>query len=385
METQSLVDDEQWSRVLERLPAGYEETAVSFGAIQRRRQIRSGGDLVRLAMGYAVCDRSLRSTAVWASTHQSWKLSSVAVLKRLRQGSEWFGWLVLESLAQREGLSSGVGALIRVVDATVVSEPGSRGTNWRLHMVLDLVREQIRSVELTGREGGEKLTRHPVVPGEILMGDQGYSHRQGVSSVLERGGHVVVRLNWQNFPAEDQEGQRIVLPQALEHLPVGQIHDQPVWFCHGRKRYKVRLVAYRKTAEPTPEALRQIKYRAAHKKRNPHPQAALASCFIFILTDLPAESCPSDQVLALYRLRWRIETAFKQLKSVLDLDQLRAHDPKLVATYIYTKLLAAIILEDLMAEAQETPGPGSGASPPCGTGPRAPAHPQQMADAGPTL
>jgi len=367
------------------LPAGYEEAAVRLKALQRRRQIRSCGDLLRLAMAYALGDKSLRSTAAWASSHQPWKLSSPAVLKRLRQGSEWLGWLVLESLAQREGLSSGSASWIRIVDATVVSEPGSKGTDWRLHLVLDLVREEIRSVELTGREGGEKLGRHPVVPGQILLGDQGYSHRQGVSGVLERGGHLVVRLNWQNYPLEDHEGLPIVLPQAFESLSVGQIHDQPVWFRHGTKRYMMRLVVYRKTAEPTAEALRQIRYRAAHKKRKPHPHAALASCFIFILTDLPADSCPPDQVLALYRLRWRIETAFKQLKSVLHLDQLRAHDPRLVATYIYTKLLAAIILEDLMAQATDSPGPLPGASPPCGTGPGASAQPQQVAVADPTL
>lgn len=367
METRELLDDAKWAQVLEHLPEGYEEAAFRLRAIQRRRVFRSGSDVLRVAMAYAVCDLPLRPTAVWVKTSGLGEISSPGVLKRLRKATDWLGWLVLTCLADRAGAKRGPGAPVRILDATVVSEPGSRGTVWRLHMGLDLVQERIRSVELTGVEGGEKLARHSVTPGEILMGDQGYSHRQGVAHVLDLEAHVVVRLNWQNFPVEDQEGRRIVLPQALEHLQVGEIHDQPVWFRVGTRRYPVRLVAYRKTAEPTPQALREIKQRAAHKKRKPHPQAALASCFIFVLTDLPAESYPPDQVLALYRLRWCIETAFKQLKSVLDLNGLRAHSKDLAATYIYTKLLAAIILEDLTATVKSGPGKSSDVSPPCDT------------------
>ena len=55
----------------------------------------------------------------------------------------------------------------------------------------------------------------------------------------------------------------------------------------------------------------------------------------------------AEAVLALYRVRWQIECAFKQLKSQLDLDRINAFDPDLVTTYLLCKLLGVLLLEDL--------------------------------------
>jgi len=47
----------------------------------------------------------------------------------------------------------------------------------------------------------------------------------------------------------------------------------------------------------------------------------------------------------LYRLRWQIEIAFKRLKSLLRIDELRAFDPVLAQTYLLAKLLAAVLVD----------------------------------------
>jgi len=350
MEPEELVAGDSWEDVLALLPEGYEEAAFELEALQRRRQIQSAGDLLRLAMAYSVCDLSLRLTAGWASLQGLAELSDVAVLKRLRAASDWLGWLVVRSLSEGDGVKGAPRHGVRILDASVVSEPGARGTNWRVHLGLDLVRETIQSVELRGPEGGETLVRHTIIPEEILVVDRGYAHRRGVAHVLEHEGHVVVWLNWQNFPVEDAEGRPIALPDALESLGVEESCDRDVWFRDEGRRYKVRLVAYRKTLKPTERDRREIRRRAKRKKRRADPRTLLGSCFVMLVTDLPREEVPAEEVLALYRLRWRVETAFKRLKSLLRLDQLRAHDPQLVAAYIHAKLLAAILLERLSEE-----------------------------------
>ncbi|NOZ87278.1 MAG: transposase [Deltaproteobacteria bacterium] len=53
------------------------------------------------------------------------------------------------------------------------------------------------------------------------------------------------------------------------------------------------------------------------------------------------------EVLDLYRFRWQVELAFKRLKSLLHIDELPAKDHSLTRTFIYAKLLAALLLEDL--------------------------------------
>jgi hypothetical protein len=51
--------------------------------------------------------------------------------------------------------------------------------------------------------------------------------------------------------------------------------------------------------------------------------------------------------LELYRLRWQIEMTFKRPKGLLDLGHVPAKDPQLAQSYLFAKLLAALLLENL--------------------------------------
>ena len=64
MTTPSLTDE--WPLVLALLPADLEQSARHFGALRRQRAFRRGADVVRLALAYALGQRSLRATASWA-------------------------------------------------------------------------------------------------------------------------------------------------------------------------------------------------------------------------------------------------------------------------------------------------------------------------------
>ena len=89
-------------------------------------------------------------------------LSNVAVCRRLQHAADWLGYAVLHFLQDR-GLSRNVPPLsVRIVDVTTVSKPGSRGTARRVHVGLDLAKQQMTTVELTGPEGGETLTAVPI-------------------------------------------------------------------------------------------------------------------------------------------------------------------------------------------------------------------------------
>ena len=120
----------QWPYVLAMMPADLEQTALSKLALARRREIGSAGDLLRLALLYGFCDLSLRQTAVRASLLGLGELSDVAVLHRLEKAADWLGHLLVQFLQER-GLAHRVPPLaVQVVDATTVSRPGSRGTDW---------------------------------------------------------------------------------------------------------------------------------------------------------------------------------------------------------------------------------------------------------------
>lgn len=344
---QGALVQEEWRWVEALLPRDLEESAVARLAIRRRREVSCASDLLRLVLAYSLCDLSLRQTAAWADVVGLGHLSNVAVLKRLRGAAEWLGYLVMRCLQDRGLSTPSPVAKVRLVDATVVSKPGSTGTDWRLHLGLDLASQHIRSYELTGVEGGETFKRVGVDPGELVVGDRCYSHPQGLASILDRDGHVLVRVAPHILPLLTRTGDAVDAHAVLETLGDGEVGDWPLAFRSGGQQYPVRLIGVRKSAAATEAERRKIRHEASKKGRQVSARTLANAQFIAVVTDLTPDKLPALQALELYRLRWQVEIAFKRLKSLLDLDRLRAKDPDLARCYLYAKLLAAILLDDL--------------------------------------
>ena len=350
MDTKNIISEE-WEHVLSLMPKDFEESCKAKLALTRRREIGSASDLLRLCFAYGPCDMSLRQVAAWAGAIGLGQMSDVAVLKRLRAASDWLEHVVAEWFIDR-GLGENVpGCRVRIIDATTVSRPGSAGVDWRLHLSFDLGQHRIMDVELTDNHEGETLKGHRVSPGEIILVDRGYAHRQGIGAVLERGGHVVVRGHWSNLPLLTASGKRVDVVSLLETLGPTDLADWRVYLYDGKRRYPMRLVAIKKTAAATEKEKKRILKEALKKGRRIAAGSLAAAGYIYVLSDLPAERLPAIQVLELYRLRWQIELVFKRLKSVLKLNRLRAKDERLARTYLISKILGALVVEELCGAA----------------------------------
>ena len=350
MDERSVVESE-WQYVVSLLPKDLEARATQKLAIQRRRNIASAEELLRLVLAYSACDFSLRQLAAWAKVTGLAELSDVAAMKRLQAASEWLGDLVMAWLRDR-GLASHLPPLtVRVVDASVVLAPGGTGTDWRVHARLDLAAQRLAGLEVTGPEGGETFDRHTFSPGEVVLADRGYAHREAVAGAIDGGAHVVVRGNWQSFPLETRSGAPLDIVACLETLAAAEMGDWAVQFrAHGTV-YPVRLIALKKTHAATVREHKRIRSQAHRKQRRPDPRSLRAAHYVYVITDLPPDVLPTAEALEIYRLRWQIEIAFKRLKSILKLDRLRAHEPRLAKTYLFGKLLTALILDELCASA----------------------------------
>ncbi len=349
MENQKYINEE-WPYILSLMPQNLGLLCESKLALSRRREITSAADYLRLCMAYSVCDMSLRQTAAWASAIGLAELSDVAVLKRLRAASEWIGSVIAEWLYQRGFAHELPGRKVCVVDATTVSKPGSTGTDWRLHMRMDLKERRIGKVELTGESEGERLDRHTITSGEIILGDRGYATNKGIAYVLQVGGHVVIRSRW-NLDLQTQDGRRLDMLSLLDTLAPDEIGDWPVRLEYQGAQYSLRLVAIRKSAHATEKAQRELRREARKKGRTLKRETLKAARYIVVVTDMPKEELTCIQVLELYRLRWQIELLFKRLKSILGFDKLRAKDDKLSQTYLLTKILGALVIDELTGKA----------------------------------
>ena len=347
--------DHQWPYLVSLLPPDLdlEESARTCGALTRRRGIRDADSLLRLALAYGFCGLSLRQTAAWAQVSGVGHVSDVAVLKRLRGSSSWLGEILGAMLTHRSktALPTELGMRFRLVDATTVSVPGSTGTDWRVHMGFDLERLAIDEVELTDYRRGETLRRFDVRAGELLIGDRGYSHRAGMAAVCKAGGHFLIRLNWNTVPLQDRQGVRFDILETLRQIADAEAVEFPVQTAPhpkaGLDSIPARLIAVRKSELAAEAGRRKVRQSQSRKQKSTDVRTLEAASYTFVLTSLPDSLLTADQLMELYRFRWQIELAFKRLKSVLNLDEMPAKDPDLCRSFLYSKLLAALLLDDL--------------------------------------
>ena len=60
-----------------------------------------------------------------------------------------------------------------VIDASCIQAPGAKGTDYRLHIAMDLVSLQFVEVFVSDVHTGETLKHFTLAPGEVAMTDRG--------------------------------------------------------------------------------------------------------------------------------------------------------------------------------------------------------------------
>ena len=347
-----------WLAVIDRL-GGAEHvvaSAITTRAFLRPRGVKSPLDLLRLVLGYCLGEHGLRSVAAWASAAGLADISNVALLYRLRQCGDWLAALLGHALAAAAPRASR-GRLIRIVDATTVPQAGAaaKKTNrlWRIHAAFDLPSERFGCFELTDQRGGETLDRIPVVKGEIRVADRAHLQPDRIARVLAADGDILVRAGWRNAAWLDGRGRPVNLAGELRKAAqrgwpifIGRDNGPPL---------ALRLVAIKKPEAAAAAARRQAR-REARKHGHQLSQGTLiAAGWVILVTSLKRRDFPTKEVLALYRLRWRIELGFKRLKTVIGLKGPPGADPRSARPWLLAHLLAIVLLEPLIDELEDSP------------------------------
>jgi hypothetical protein len=353
--------NEDWPAIIERLggAAALEEGARNSNAFLRARTFENAIDMLRMILAYCLGGGGLRSTAAWAASIGLADVANTALLYRLRQSTDWLAWLVGQALSTAAPKAS-QGRRIRIVDATNVLKAGgaakTKNKLWRIHSAFDLPSERFGFFELTDEHGGERLDRAPVIKGEIRIGDRVYMQPDRMAALLEAGADIVVRSGWRNARWLDVNGAPVNLLAEFEKAATSGRIDSPIWI--GRKSGQalaLRLVAIKKPPQAA-EAARRAAKRSAKKAGNAISEGTLtAADWVILVTSLPANDFSTEDILALYRLRWRIELAFKRLKSLIGLKAPPGEDERSAKPYLLAHLLVILLLEPLIDEFEDSP------------------------------
>jgi hypothetical protein len=360
MTPESLVNRD-WTGVVARLggPEALKLTARETKAFVRAREIGNAVDLLRLILAYCLGERGLRLTAAWAASVGLVDISNVALLYRLRQCGDWLALLVGQALAAAAPKASR-GRLIRIIDATTVPKKGrdARKKNevWRIHSAFDLPQERFGHFELTDQQEGERLDRIPAIAGEIRLADRAYLQPARMARLMEVGADFVIRAGWKSARWLDCKGRALDLVAELRKAAERGLLDCPIWIKPKRgPALALRLVAIKKPQQAAAQARRKARRTAQKGGHQLSKQTLEAADWVILVTSLAPDDFTMNDVLALYRLRWRIELGFKRLKSLIGLKGPPGTDERSARPHILAHLLIILLLEPLVDELEDSP------------------------------
>jgi hypothetical protein len=353
--------EDQWPRIVDELSGAVdlEASAKAAGAFQRAREVRDAETLLRLVLAYGSGGMSLRDVSGWAEEQHIARLSSPALFKRLCNAEAWLGGIVAALLEKRIKLRNYRlnGHRLCAIDATTLCEPGADRTTWRVHVAYDVTSGGVEQLELTDVHGGESLKRFTFRPGDIVLADRGYARPRDLRPVIEAGSGFIVRIGWNSLRLLTSQGEVFDLFAKLSRMKTTYA-DAKVYLDESVPDVEplpLRLVIRRKTKEQARKAQQELVKDARKRGREPDPKSLEAARFVLLLTSLPAHELTAATVANLYRLRWQIELAFKRYKSLAGLDELSAKTPELARSWIYAKLIMALLAERIAGLAPDSP------------------------------
>ena len=350
---------EDWALLTSFFPADWRELARETSALKGLRQDKSEENFVHTLLIHLACGYSLRETVARARAANLANLSDVALLKRLRKSKEWLYRLCVSLFSERGLPESQEPAMkLRLIDATLVKEPGQTGSQWRVHYSLQWPSLRCDFFKLTAVEGegtGESLTHFPLQAGEYLLADRGYSNATSIHYAAAKGAHLTVRLNPQGIRIHDPQGRAFDLPERLRGVrKTNQVASWPAVIPEstGPKTVTGRICVVRKSAAAIAEAKSKLHRKASRRQSILEAETLVYAEYVIVFTTFPAKKFSPKRALESYRLRWQIELVFKRFKQIASLGHLPKYDDESSKAWLYGKLFVALLTEKLIAQAE---------------------------------
>jgi hypothetical protein len=343
-----------WQAIEAELPEDFEALAKEHKVLEVQygnARITSARDLLRLILLHAGADLPLRQTVSLMAESDGPAVSHVTLHKKMRLATPFLSALVARLAGNSEASPERwAGYEVVVTDASSFCGPGAETTDARVHLQLRLADLEILSAVMEGRSVGESFKRFTWRPGQLAVGDRGYCNPPGIAHVVEQGADVLVRVNRGSLPMSTPAGEPIYLMQWLRSLRGHAAHERRV-IAHSREHHRDiegRLIAMRLPATEAEKARARVRRELGGKASALDIEAAQ---YIVLFTTVAASRMSAETCLALYRLRWQVELAFKRWKSLCHFDHLPNYRDDTILSWLYAKLLLALLMHRMASGA----------------------------------
>jgi len=339
--------DKEWEKIVERiLPRELEEKAKELKAIERKREVKSGAELIKILLIYAVQGLSTRMLSVIGIAHRVADISDTAWRKHLIKSVIWLTWVLNALLRKRYEMPcytpySG----IYIIDASGVVQEGLKSKTYRIHMKYSLDRGQMAEAIVTDHHTGEGVQHFKPGKDEIYICDAGYGNTKQYEKAIGSGIDVLFRINIRTFSIVDESGKRINIVDRLS----GNTEAFEITGYTKDKKYPVRIVCVPLPEEKAAQMQAKKAKKAKRKGRGVGRELLESAKWLLMATSL-GKDWTIERLEKLFRARWQVELLFKRIKQNLHIGKIRASSDKSAQAVVLLWLIAWAVSEELSAK-----------------------------------
>ena len=324
--TRSLIN-----KLLEKLPKGLEESAKTYGAILRRRVVKSASNLILALFIYASPDMSLRMLASGAASAEIADMTDQAWQKKVVKCEPWLSHLLTEAMPKMSTKSKKAfkGKSVKLLDGSIIRQAGKLGKkggeSLRVHMCYNLTEGCMDCISVTNISTAESVTVFDIEPNTIYIADTVYGKGKALAHIRTSQADALFRATPNHLSLSDDEKGKIKINMTeILDTNVDTVDFSCYVHTENKKRIPVRVIAS-KLPEDKALLAKERKIRNARKEqtKNIRDETFVYAGWVILITTLPDEYS-AEELLKMYRARWQIELLFKRIKQSFNVSVLPA-------------------------------------------------------------
>jgi IS4 transposase len=217
----------------------------------------------------------------------------------------------------------------------------------KINYIFDYLSEKTIEVKFTSGNTPDQKLAGRIIPllaeDDLVIRDLGYFVLQRIKEIEDKKAFYVSRFKSNIDVYESIDSTKTLdLAKHIDKCMCNGITDIEVFL--GKEKQRVRLVACLMSEEAINQRRRNANRTAQRCGRQlSKKKLALLKYSIFI-TNISAEEFSSKEIMAVYRVRWRVELIFKQWKSCLKIHIFKGYRLERLRCLLYGRLIMILLL-----------------------------------------
>ena len=200
MATTRVQDGLSWSQIEATLPGDWSKLADDHRLIRNRSphlggKVKDVGDILRLVLYMVATNSALAVATATFAGGELLTISAVSLHQWMRKLGPYLAALVARMVGEEHAAfvpERWAGYEVIAVDASVVNNPGAKGTTARVHKAIRLADLRVVEVHVTDEKGGETFRNFTPREGQLWVGDRVYPNPPGIKWVVDHQAAVQV-------------------------------------------------------------------------------------------------------------------------------------------------------------------------------------------------